>query len=1009
MTLFEQGLTQKLIEISEDKSTITYLYQGKSRNYNNPEEKVQAEAFLKLVLEHGYPVENIKQFVSVTIGSDKREADIVVYDDTTHQKPIIIVEAKKNDVTQAEFNQAIHQCFSYANALAGTVKYIWVYSGLLSEVFRFDKEKNQRQELTDLPHYGSDTVAPYNFVKGGGKHEYIDNKGKKQTQEFKDIKTVGQDELTKRFKQAHDALWAGGQLNPSEAFDELDKLIFCKIWDERYNLEGQSLKRRKKGEIYDFQVITVQGYNNEDSTQKTNTALATRIKKIYARGKNFDKEVFKDDIRLSNERIRTIVNYLQEINLSETDLDSKGRAFETFMGSFFRGEFGQYFTPRPIVKFIVDVLPIKNTHRVLDTSCGSGGFLLHALDKVRKQADNEYPDFETDREDYRDWHDYWHNFAEKNLFGIEINEQIARTAKMNMIIHDDGHTNVVASDGLLTAETIAEKSENKGFKNESFDFIITNPPFGSAIKLTEQAYLKNYRLAHNEPSWLDLKNTAVKGRDSQSTEVLFIEQAHNFLKVGGYLAIVIPDGILTNSSLQSVRDDIEEHFRIVAVVSMPQTAFSATGAGVKSSVLFLKKYSEQETDHIQKTKIHLQNNIKYENLYEKFVMDIEKEKALKVKNLTGFDNPYREDMPLKLLKATEEYKEWKSELDAEYREKINEVKEKLEDFYLQQKQQKLPDYPIFMAIAEDIGYDATGKSTKNNELDVIGQELAKFILEVEQDDNMGKFELSLYVDTNNVFIVNKNDTLDRLDPYFFKPEFMQWRKRFLKLNFKPLKNYILSWNRGDGPRDGYYCDDEEDGVPFIRINNIKNHSINMNGIKYIHREIHNTKLKRTKVKPNDLIFAISGTKDNLGTLAIIPNDLKEANLNSALVRLDLSMDLNPEFLCILFELNFIRIQIEYIGKGAAQNNLNNKEIGSIFIPNLSKKEQKEIIKIYKDAFSKKQNKTNESVNKLKEIDLYLLNALGIELPQQDNSLKSRIFIRKSNEILSSRLDPDYFS
>ena len=376
MTLFEQGLTQKLIEISEDKSTITYLHQGKSRNYNNPEEKVQAEAFLKLVLEHGYPVENIKQFVSVTIGSDKREADIVVYDDATQQKPIIIVEAKKNDVTQAEFNQAINQCFSYANALAGTVKYIWVYSGLLSEVFRFDKEKNQRQELTGLPHYGSDTVAPYSFVKGGGKHEYIDNKGKKQTQEFKDIKTVGQDELTKRFKQAHDALWAGGQLNPSEAFDELDKLIFCKIWDERYNLEGQSLKRRKKGEVYDFQVITVQGYNDEDSIQKTNAALAARIKKIYARGKNFDKEVFKDDIRLSNERIRTIVNYLQEINLSETDLDSKGRAFETFMGSFFRGEFGQYFTPRPIVKFIVDVLPIKNTHRVLDTSCGSGGFLL---------------------------------------------------------------------------------------------------------------------------------------------------------------------------------------------------------------------------------------------------------------------------------------------------------------------------------------------------------------------------------------------------------------------------------------------------------------------------------------------------------------------------------------------------------------------------------------------------------------------------------------------------------
>lgn len=491
----QQGLQTKLIELSLDGSTITYIKQGKSRNFNNPEEKVQAEAFIRLVLEFGYPIENIKQFVPVTMGADKREADIIVFEDSSHTKPIIIVEVKKQEVTQAEFNQAINQCFSYANALSGTVKYIWVYSTLLSEIYRFNKEKNTREALTDLPHFGSDSVAPYTFVKGGGKHEYTDPKtGKKITQEFKDIKKVAEDELTRRFKQAHDALWAGGQLNPSEAFDELDKLIFCKIWDERYNLEGTTKKRRKKGEIYKFQVITVQGKDEAESIRKTNQALADRIKHIYEKGKDFDKEVFKDDIRLSNERIRTIVNYLQEINLSETDLDSKGRAFETFMGSFFRGEFGQYFTPRPIVKFIVDVLPIKNTSRVLDTSCGSGGFLLHALDKVRHQANLEYPEFETDNEDYRAWYEYWHDFAEKNLYGIEINEQIARTAKMNMIIHDDGHTNVISSDGLLNEQTIEKNTHNKGFKYGTFDFIITNPPFGSAVKLTEQAYLKTYNL-----------------------------------------------------------------------------------------------------------------------------------------------------------------------------------------------------------------------------------------------------------------------------------------------------------------------------------------------------------------------------------------------------------------------------------------------------------------------------------------------------------------------------------
>jgi type I restriction enzyme M protein len=140
--------------------------------------------------------------------------------------------------------------------------------------------------------------------------------------------------------------------------------------------------------------------------------------------------------------LQTVVGYLAGTNLHETDLDSKGRAFETFMTGFFRGEFGQYFTPRKIVQFIVDALPINNDSVVLDTSCGSGGFLLHVLDKIRKQAD-EYHTKGTRPH----WH-YWHDFAECNLFGIEISEAIARTAKMNMIIHDDGHTNVIAFDGL---------------------------------------------------------------------------------------------------------------------------------------------------------------------------------------------------------------------------------------------------------------------------------------------------------------------------------------------------------------------------------------------------------------------------------------------------------------------------------------------------------------------------------------------------------------------------------
>ena len=206
---------------------------------------------------------------------------------------------------------------------------------------------------------------------------------------------------------------------------------------------------------------------------------------------------------------------------------------------------------------------------------------------------------------------------------------------------------------------------------------------------------------------------------------MFIEQCHQFLTAGGYLAIVIPDGVLTNSSLQYVRDQIEDWYRIVAVVSLPQTAFTATGAGVKSSVLFLRKYSEDKTHSLQQQKLGLQTVLLTENRYQSEVVRIEKDKKKIIDQATGAQF----EGELSDFKKTETYKAWKTEKSAEYTEQINELKERLEEAYLLKKQSELSDYPIFMAIAEDIGYDATGKQTGNNELDFICIELARFIQE----------------------------------------------------------------------------------------------------------------------------------------------------------------------------------------------------------------------------------------------------------------------------------------
>ncbi len=700
MDLITAGIKRKLIRFEDGQKYIVYVHQDKRRNFTNPEEVVQAESFLRLVLIYNYPVNRIRQFVQVQMGSEAKEADIIVYADDALKAPLIITECKRETVSELEFARASDQAVSYA--VAEGARYVWVTSKLKNEYFEIPAKKpKDRITIPDVPQFGVMELARFKFAKDGGTT--------KTGQKLFALEVVAEDELTRRFSQAHQALWGGGELNPSEAFDELDKLIFCKLWDER--------KLRRPGEPYDFQIYT------EETKEKTERDLLERLKKLYEEGRKKDPEVFKDDIRLSPSKARVVVSYLEGINLSDTDLDSKGRAFETFMGSFFRGDFGQYFTPRVIVKFIVDVLPITHESIVLDTSCGSGGFLLHALDKVRRQADEHF------KPGTAKHHRHWHDFAQHNLYGIEINEQIARTAKMNMIIHDDGHTNVVAADGLLPADEIRAKTKNEGFRKDHFDFIITNPPFGSTVKQTEKAYLNQYRLATRNVDWLNPKSKAAE-RPGQDTEILFIEQCSHYLAEGGYLAIVIPDGILTNSSLQYVRDEIEDLYRIVAVVSLPQTAFTATGAGVKSSVLFLKKHTAAETKQMRDTKQKLKDSIRAEEKLEEKLDTLDHEKKAALKELN--DREEFSSLTKDQRKDNEAYATAAKEISDRFAAQVDELRYHLTELYEERRRKDLPDYPIFMAIAEDIGYDATGRTTKTNELEPIAEELARFITAIEK-------------------------------------------------------------------------------------------------------------------------------------------------------------------------------------------------------------------------------------------------------------------------------------
>lgn len=571
----QRGIDKGIITVASDGSKITYHCKREyTTSFKNPEEKVRASYFCELVLDYDYPMKNIDIEVTVPRRTPEDRADIVVYDEEGGE--YLIIECKKDGITDEEFKQAIEQAFGNANSLRA--KFASVVAGITKTAFDvsgFKQSEREKNVIADIPKkYGK--TPKYKFIKGD---------------KDRDLKEVSREELIRALEKSHDTVWQGGKLAPTTAFDEVSKLLFCKLRDE---------KTTKKNETYDFQI----------GTHESADEVFNRINGIYLKAKKEDAEVFKDDIRLDPKIVYNVVEHLQGLAINKIDLDTKGVAFERFMEDFFRGKMGQFFTPREVINFCVKMMNPERSDLVIDPACGSGGFLLNTLDRVRKYAESSYDEMEA-------WQ-HWHNFAMNNLYGIEVNDQIARVCKMNMIIHDDGHTNVISTDSLRNVDEIT--GIHKEFKKNKFDILLTNPPFGAIVKSTEKDYLGKYELG--------------KGKQNQKTEILFIERCLDFLKAEtGRMAIVLPDGILTNSTLQYVRDFLMEKSQILAVVSLPQFAFTHFGAGVKSSLVFVRK---------------------------------------------------------------------------------------------KKKDEDIGNYPIFMAIAEHIGYDATGRKDPINDFDRIFKEYEKF-------------------------------------------------------------------------------------------------------------------------------------------------------------------------------------------------------------------------------------------------------------------------------------------
>ncbi|HEY8657864.1 MAG TPA: N-6 DNA methylase [Hanamia sp.] len=594
-----------------------------------PEEKVRQEFIVFLVNEYEYSLEQMEQEVKVNNskrGQGKARADIVIWqsreDKVKSKKPIIVIECKAEHITIHE--EDYYQGANYASW--AKAKFFVTTNLKNTKFFRVNEElmPNELDEIISIP-----------------KASELNNE-KKIQELLNQTKVFTRDDFSKLLSKCHNIIRNNDKLSPEAAFDEISKILFMKIRYEREQSKTKALFSKEEFENLNVSYQKIAGKNSKPFYQH----FFDETKKIFKDDEIFDTN---DTMKIRENSFLEIVKELQKYNLSDTSDDIKGIAFEEFLGKTFRGELGQFFTPRTIVDYMVDVLDPQEGEKICDPCCGSGGFLIKAFEYVREKIEKDVQEAKEEIKKENFTCDF-ENFTEKKqteiirkvdnlfnqlnfeldlqnekgrlrtlsydcIFGTDANPRMARTAKMNMIMHGDGHGGVHHHDGLLNVN---------GIFDGRFDVIFTNPPFGSRvektllvsnldipseskIKLYKERYGDEYETRVIQPliQWANESNGKSGigkpivdlfevGKMSGLTEVLFIERNIHLLKPGGRMGIVLPEGVLNTSSLQKVREFVEGKAKIINITSIPQDVFIASGATVKPSLLFLKKFTEKE-------------------------------------------------------------------------------------------------------------------------------------------------------------------------------------------------------------------------------------------------------------------------------------------------------------------------------------------------------------------------------------------------------------------------------
>ncbi len=530
----------------------------------NPEELVRQTYLKKLVEEYGYSKENIKTEVSIKSGQTetKKRADIVVFDGKGFEpsrNAYIIVEVKKKDR-----KDGVEQLLTYINSTTSEFA-IWFNGKEIAYFQRFREPKHEFIDIPDIPKEG----------------ESIDDVG----QHFKkDLSPAS--ELKSTFETIHNYIYANEGLLKDKVFNEMLKIIFIKMVDEK-RPDSKCDFRITKKELEEIE----EGKKNGFSIRIIN--LFDDVKKRYP-------DVFDsaERINLKISTIAFVVAQLQKFSLTQTPADVKGIAFQTFVYAHQRGDRGEFFTSQPVLDLVVNILNPKQSENVIDPACGSGGFLVTVMNYIRDKIRTERPEL-----DKKDVANMIKEYARPYIHGIDFNPDLAKVSKMYMILNDDGHTGIFSENSLIGWDKLNEtslKSLAGEFKKESFDIVMTNPPFGSKGKVTQKAILEKYDLGYKWKKTSQGYQKLTKLQNGQVPDVLFIERCVDLLKENGRMGIVLPDSDLTNSTSEYLRKWIDEKLRIIATVSLPTETFQHSGTGVKASVLFVQKIPKKELDKLKK-------------------------------------------------------------------------------------------------------------------------------------------------------------------------------------------------------------------------------------------------------------------------------------------------------------------------------------------------------------------------------------------------------------------------